>query len=408
MHHSFSGHETFPFRYPWLKKGYDAVRADGNVFQRDDAITTLGVGKNMVRSIRHWCLVAGVLEESRTGPAALRPTELGTLVFADDGLDPYLEDPATLWLLHWQIASNRSRATTWFWTFSHFHEPEFTREALASALNKWAQTLGGKPVAASSLKRDVDCFLRCYVASRQGRAALVEDSLDCPLVELGLIVQPSGGSTYQFHRSAQRSLPDGILLYAIARFWNAFAPTAETLAIQDIARQPASPGRLFKIDESSLAERLETIERQTEGAIAYGETAGLRQLYRRRQLETTELLDEAYPIGGYLLRAFSLTQVSRALDWAVCNPPGMPPRQLWQRPTSGSRSWRSCTSTARRADPRRTSRCCSWLSSSWPNRGYSAKNWPSPRSLPSAFIPTGGSSLTAGHRSRTCAFPSIT
>jgi hypothetical protein len=49
MHHSFSGHETFPFRYPWLKKGYDAVRADRNVFQRDDAITTLGVGKNMVQ-----------------------------------------------------------------------------------------------------------------------------------------------------------------------------------------------------------------------------------------------------------------------------------------------------------------------------------------------------------------------
>src|SRR4051812_32307390 len=23
VQHSFSGHETFPFRYPWLKKGYD-------------------------------------------------------------------------------------------------------------------------------------------------------------------------------------------------------------------------------------------------------------------------------------------------------------------------------------------------------------------------------------------------
>ena len=159
MHHSFSGHETFPFRYPWLKKGFDAVRADPNVFGRDDAITTLGVGKNMVRSIRHWCLTAGVLAEAGGRGAALAPTDFGSLLSADDGLDPYLEDPATLWLLHWQIASNRSRATTWFWTFSHFHEPEFTREALTSALARRAQTLGGKPVAASSLKRDVDCFL---------------------------------------------------------------------------------------------------------------------------------------------------------------------------------------------------------------------------------------------------------
>src|SRR5947209_12763996 len=109
VQHSFSGHETFPFRYPWLKKGFDAVEEDGDVFLRDDAITTLGVGKNMVRSIRHWCLAAGTLEENpgnRGG--ALKVSDLGRLLLADDGLDPYLEDPATLWLIHWQLASNRA------------------------------------------------------------------------------------------------------------------------------------------------------------------------------------------------------------------------------------------------------------------------------------------------------------
>lgn len=95
MQHSFSGHETFPFRYPWLKKGFDAAGEDGNVFLRDDAITTLGVGKNMVRSIRHWCLTAGILAKARDRGTALQPTDLGTLLLADDGLDPYLEDPAT-------------------------------------------------------------------------------------------------------------------------------------------------------------------------------------------------------------------------------------------------------------------------------------------------------------------------
>ena len=107
--YTFSGHETFPFRYPWLKKGFDAVCDDPGIFSRDDAITTLGVGKNMVRSIRHWCLTAGIIEPSKAGEsgeaAALRPTEFGRLLLSDDGLDPYLEDPATLWLLHWQIAT---------------------------------------------------------------------------------------------------------------------------------------------------------------------------------------------------------------------------------------------------------------------------------------------------------------
>jgi hypothetical protein len=295
---SFSGHETFPFRYPWLKKGVDAVREDGGAFLRDDAITTLGVGKNMVRSIRHWCLAAGVVQENPGAGAALRVSALGRLVLADDGLDPYLEDPATLWLLHWQIASNRSRATTWFWAFSHFHEQEFTREALTSALSKWAQTLPGKQAAESSLKRDVEVFLRTYVPSRHSRGHIAEDSLDCPLVELGIITQPGDGQTYRFRRGAQRGLPDGILLYAVLRFWEGFSPAAETLALHDIARPPGSPGRLFKIDESSLVERLEGIERQTEGALSYGETAGLRQLYRRRRLDPHRALAEAYAPGG--------------------------------------------------------------------------------------------------------------
>ena len=294
--YQFSGHETFPFRYPWLKKGFDAVLSDAGVFLRDDATTTLGVGKNMVRAIRHWCLAAGVLEESER--EGLRASKLGKALLADDGMDPYLEDPASLWLLHWQIATNRFRSTTWFWTFSHFHEPEFTREALTSALSKWTQELPGKQVAESSLKRDVEVFLRTYVPSRQGRGEMAEDSLDCPLVDLGLIVQPTGGQAFQFRRGRQQTLPDGILLFAVLAFWEAAAPQAQTLAISDLARQPGSPGRVFKIDESSLVERLEGIEKLTDGAVSYGETAGLRQLYRHEKMEPHNALAATYAIGG--------------------------------------------------------------------------------------------------------------
>ncbi len=294
---SFSGHETFPFRYPWLKKGFDAVREDSEVFLRDDASTTLGVGKNMVRAIRHWGLAAGVLEENEGG--GLKASALGKLLLADDGLDPYLEDPATLWVIHWQIASSRSRATTWWWTFSLFHEPEFTREALNSAVYKWTQTIGGKQVAESSLKRDVEVFLRTYVPARGSRGDVAEDSLDCPLVELGLITQSTGSQTYRFRRGAQKTLPDGILLYGVISFWNAFAPDAGTLAIHDLARQPGSPGRLFKIDESSLVERLEGVEKLTGGSLSYGETAGLRQLYRRGdRLAPNDVLAGAYATGA--------------------------------------------------------------------------------------------------------------
>jgi hypothetical protein len=48
----FARHETFHPRFGWLKKGFDLVKKDPNIFQKDDAPVQLGVGKNMVRSIR--------------------------------------------------------------------------------------------------------------------------------------------------------------------------------------------------------------------------------------------------------------------------------------------------------------------------------------------------------------------
>ena len=62
-----SGHETFPLRYGWLKKAFDAVRdtesEDDNryVFTGPDAIARFGVGKNMGSSMRHWAVAAGVI-----------------------------------------------------------------------------------------------------------------------------------------------------------------------------------------------------------------------------------------------------------------------------------------------------------------------------------------------------------
>ena len=70
----FAGHETFSLRYGWPKKAVDATAADPLVFTRDEAVITLGVGKNMVRSIRHWGLMTGILEEDPRAAEQSRPS----------------------------------------------------------------------------------------------------------------------------------------------------------------------------------------------------------------------------------------------------------------------------------------------------------------------------------------------
>lgn len=92
----FARHETFHPRFGWLKKGFDWAQRDSGIFLRDDAPVRLGVGKNMVRSIRYWCSAFKVLEDDI-------PSEFGKKLLAEDGWDEFLEDPASLWLLHWNL-----------------------------------------------------------------------------------------------------------------------------------------------------------------------------------------------------------------------------------------------------------------------------------------------------------------
>ena len=290
---SFSGHETFPFRYTWLKKGVDAVRDDPSVFSSGRATITLGVGKNMVRSIRHWCITAGLIH-AMADRTQFEPTDLGKAVLADGGLDPYLEDTATLWLIHARLAANANRATTWYWAFGVFAQSEFRKERFTSELIDWSERNGANRISENSIKRDVDCFLRTYVPSRLTKGSILEDTFNCPLVELGLISDSVDEITYQFHRGPKDSLPTEIFISAMSRFWESRFDDRNSLALGEIAYSPGSPGQIFKLDVDSVVQYLEEVETLTDGALRYDETAGLKQVYRDRKIDPIELLHHYY------------------------------------------------------------------------------------------------------------------
>jgi hypothetical protein len=48
-----------------------------------------------------------------------------------------------------------------------------------------------------------------------------------------------------------------------------------------IAYGEGSPGRVFKLDEDSVADRLMGLSDLTEGFLAWTDTAGLRQLHKK-------------------------------------------------------------------------------------------------------------------------------
>ncbi len=290
---SFSGHETFTLRHGWLKKATDAVEADPQVFVKDGAMVDLGVGKNMVRSIRHWALAADVLREKPgTRGTEVSPTDFGSLIFGPCGADPYLEDLNTLWLIHWNLATNERRSTGWCWMFNLIHTDEFTRDSLFGVFSAELKRRNIAGPSISSLRRDIDCAIRTYVGTR-AKTDLLEESLECPLVELQLLMADVDGMLFRFSRGPKPTLSDHIFLHCLLDFWKRH-PSQDSLAFSEIAFAPGSPGSVFKLDENSIAVRLEGLEKGTDGSLIYDETAGLRQVYRRANIGSDTVLARHY------------------------------------------------------------------------------------------------------------------
>ena len=281
----FTGHETFTLRYGWLKKACDAIADDSSAFLSDDAVAQFGVGKNMVSSIRHWASAAGVIEQLR-GQDVVTP--LGERLFGDDGLDPYMENPSSLWLVHWNLSRAPDKKTTWFWVFNRFHEIEFERAGLERRIQKFAEDQGWKRVSPSTIKRDVACFIGTYAPRVPSAKSTLEDAMESPLIELGLLKRANGRDRFRLSRGPKRSLGVGAFGFALARFWREKKGGASSLSFASLMNDPGSPGRIFLLDENSLFNLCELLEEVSGGVYRWSETAGLRQMFR------SEVLDERH------------------------------------------------------------------------------------------------------------------
>lgn len=274
---SFSGHETFPLRFSWLRKAVEAVEENPKTFSADDAIATFGVGKNMVRSIKHWARATGVVENDPSERGAVRVTPFGEHLFGDDGADPFCEDPATLWVLHWHLCRDAERSTLWHFVFGHWHGGALELAALQPALRQWlADAHDDTPPAASTLRRDLRCLKASYAPARSERANL-EEVVGSPLASLGIIQENDG--LHRLHQGYQTALPAEIFAYVVLDYWKRRAPESRTLALQELLNERASPGRVLLLSEDQAFELIEQVEQRLDAPFTYRDSAGIRQLY---------------------------------------------------------------------------------------------------------------------------------
>lgn len=257
---TYTGHETFSCRSYWLKKGYDFLENNFN-FNSPEAPSRLGVGKNMVRSIKFWLKAFALIEDNQ-------PSFLAVKIFnTKDGWDPYLEDVNTIWLLHYLLVKHGyARIYSDFFNEFRKRQNEFTFENFERFLKMKLPN-----VAENSLKSDINVLKNNYV--RHSRKNVnIEDSFSVFLQEINLIDNVSSG-IYLFNTRKKKSLDDKIILFSILD--NFYGNTS--ISFDTLMYEKNSPGTIFCLTQEELFHRITSIEKLEPGLV-FTEDAGVREL----------------------------------------------------------------------------------------------------------------------------------
>ena len=271
----FSGHQTFVARNGWLEKGARLVQDNPGGFLAEDAVVQLGVGKNMVESIKYWCLQTGLIEDADVS-GTMRLTELGRFLFVDceiPGADPFLEDDASLWLLHYKTVVD-APLSTWSMMFNLYNKPEFRKEDAEPFIARRLADLGAS-VSAKTLERDMDCFIRTYAGAR-GKGG--EESFDSPFLALRLLQPTSDPGLYRFNIGKKSNLPNELVGFAILRYMESIGGDL-SVSLSRLLFDPKSPGQVFKLDQGALVDSILELGDRHESKLSYSDTAGLNTVH---------------------------------------------------------------------------------------------------------------------------------
>ena len=305
MNMKLRGHETFFIRKGWLTKGMKYVSRYPDVFTAKESdrkpMDVLGIGSNMVLSLRYWLQVVGLTEETKgeKGRRVQNFTPFGELVFKND---KYIEEIGTLYLLHYKLASNFENATSWFYFFNRLKLSEFTEDDFFTGLSKFLAENGyDKEVSKRLVSDDFSCIVSTYISkSKSSNSELsAEDNIDCPLGELNLVDAVSkkkGVITYKKSVPSAKSFDPYIILAAINGKRQEDEKSGKNAALEiplnTLMTDDNSIGKIFNLEAIALLDVLHSVEKT--GELKIIRTAGLDVIRLEHDYSFDECVQKYY------------------------------------------------------------------------------------------------------------------
>ena len=290
---TFSGHDSFHCRHLWLKKGYEFVKK-GNKFTSDDSVIELGVGKNMVSAINFWMKAFGILDKEGN------LTEFADYIFDEDnGKDPYLEDEATLWLLHYHLVT-QNIASTYNLIFNEYRREriEFTKDNFLSFISRKADSLNISQFNINTVTKDFEVLSKMYIrTSSQNQDK--EDTFSGILTELNIIKEESrkvdkeSVSYFSIINDDKDDIPEEVILYGILDKGD----FDQSISLFTIEQEKDHVGSVFAIGRTGLVNKFESISKNSKFkkyGIVFNDHAGIKELQFKVKPNKFKILDNYY------------------------------------------------------------------------------------------------------------------
>ncbi|ANY72831.1 hypothetical protein BBD41_09665 [Paenibacillus ihbetae] len=250
----FGHHQSFYLRVNWLSKAMKMTQNDARFFFDEFAFEKIGLGKNMVKSLRYWVVATNVMEEEKNEQrqSIHRLTPFGKLL---SKYDRFTRFPLTAAVLHVNLAFNKELSPTWYWYFNEFNQRAASNEDLLTALNDWASIHLNRRVSIHTLKRDIDCLKQMYTARTQNDDD-PEDVVASPLSGLDLLYESRDQFIKRTPNLSQLDLD--ALYFTLLRYCELHQVNSVTL--EEVLVKPLLWGKLFHLSSNQILEVMQTLQ----------------------------------------------------------------------------------------------------------------------------------------------------
>lgn len=270
----YKGSQSFALRNGWIQKALIEIQNHPgvNVFSKNDGVIYLGVGANMVASVKYWLETADIIKRNSRD---IQLSEFGELI---SKYDCYLESPFVWEMIHFNIVNNKEQAPLFNFLFNCIGSHDSFTEA--SFENDYFQDCRSRKEAVNEkyVKDDFSVLIRSYVSSVLTLDP--EENTNCPLTSLKLVEQPERGQYRK--RSISLDIFDPRIIYFLLL---QCAKRRATISFDEFANHLNGPCNLFNLNPNSLMSELILLSKM--GYLNVSRTAGLNSIL---------LLKKSYPL----------------------------------------------------------------------------------------------------------------